>query len=203
VRHELAKGGPLNKGSTNAMPSIERELDLLESIQKAIAPQGQRDLARTIGMSLGMTNSILKRMGQKGWLTIRKLNSRNIQYIVSAKGLEVIARRSYKYLRRTIGHIVRYKETFESLVRDARKRGCRQVILVGKSDLDFLVEHSCSEAGLPLQRVTRSELGQKVFQDKTFVIFAEGFRAIEMDGCDKVFLRNVLPPYRVAGKGKE
>ena len=73
-----------------------------------------------IGMSLGMTNAILKRLVLKGYLSIRKVNNRNIAYAVTPAGVEVIAKRSYRYLRRTIGNIVRYKEAIEGLVRKVR-----------------------------------------------------------------------------------
>ena len=73
-----------------------------------------------IGMSLGMTNAILKRLVLKGYLSIRKVNNRNIAYAVTPAGVEAIAKRSYRYLRRTIGSIVRYKEAIEGLVRKVR-----------------------------------------------------------------------------------
>ena len=38
----------------------------------------QRDLAQIAKTSLGMTNSILKRLSQKGLITIQRLNSRNM-----------------------------------------------------------------------------------------------------------------------------
>jgi hypothetical protein len=71
-------------------------------------------------MSLGMTNAILKRLVLKGYLSIRKVNNRNIAYAVTPAGVEAIAKRSYRYLRRTIGSIVRYKEAIEGLVRKVR-----------------------------------------------------------------------------------
>jgi len=33
-----------------------------------------------VGLSLGMTNAILKRLAAKGWITVRKVNNRNIRY---------------------------------------------------------------------------------------------------------------------------
>ena len=59
----------------------------------------QRDLARIVGLSLGMTNAILKRL-------VKKVNNRNIQYIVSPKGINEITRRSYRYFKRTIKNVV-------------------------------------------------------------------------------------------------
>jgi len=38
-----------------------------------------------VGLSLAMTNAILRRLVKKGWLKIKKVNNRNMQYIVSPK----------------------------------------------------------------------------------------------------------------------
>lgn len=81
------------------MSPLETEIDILETISQGRRNVNQRDLARIIGLSLGMTDSILKRLVKKGWLKIKKVNNRNIQYIVSPKGMEKIARRSYRYFR--------------------------------------------------------------------------------------------------------
>ncbi|GAH99421.1 unnamed protein product, partial [marine sediment metagenome] len=115
-------------------------------------------LARIIGLSLGMTNAILKRLAQKGLLKIRKINNRNIQYIVSAKGMEEIARRSYRYLRRTIKNVVYYKETIEEFVRQVRSRGFRGILLVGESDLEFIVEHLCGKVSLSFRKAVMESL---------------------------------------------
>ena len=90
------------------MESTEHELDLLEHIAKRADTVHQRDLARIAGLSLGMTNAIVKRLVQKGWLTIRKVNNRNIRYAVSPAGIEQITQRSYGYFKRTIKNIVYY-----------------------------------------------------------------------------------------------
>ncbi len=43
-----------------------------------------------------MTNAILKRLAAKGFITMRRVNSRNIQYAVTPEGVDAIARRSYR-----------------------------------------------------------------------------------------------------------
>jgi len=130
------------------MEATEQELKILESIYKNQEQVHQRDLARIVGLSLGMTNAILKRLVKKGWLKIRKVNNRNIQYIVSPRGVEEISRRSYRYFKRTIKNVVYYKEAISELVRGIKKRGYKGVVLVGQSDLDFIVEHFCGKYGL-------------------------------------------------------
>ena len=139
--------------------SHDRELIVLEHIAEASVVR-QRDIARILGMSLGMTNSILKRLARKGLITIRKINNRNVMYAVSPRGFEQIARRSYRYLRRTIKNVVWYRQTIESLMSLVVSQGFCEVALVDESDLDFIVEHACLGAGLRYRRVSTSDLAR-------------------------------------------
>ena len=132
---------------SNSSHLVDHELDVLRHIAHANHVR-QRDLARIIGMSLGMTNVILKRLARKGLITIRKVNNRNIIYAVSPDGFEEIARRSYRYLKRTIKNVVVYRETIESLVGLIAGQGFDEIDLVETSDLDFIVEHACSAAAV-------------------------------------------------------
>ncbi len=130
---------------------MDPELEVLRHLAHAEDVR-QRDLARIIGMSLGMTNAILKRLARKGLIIIRKVNNRNIVYAVSPDGFEEIARRSYRYLRRTIKNVVVYRETIESLVELIAGQGFEQIDLIEESDLDFIVEHACGVASLRYRR---------------------------------------------------
>ncbi len=141
----------------NITAEVDRELTILEKIYRssrsASSSVRQRDLARVAGISLGMTNSIVKRLARKGWLVIRRVNSRNIQYAVSPSGVREIARRSYRFLRRTLRDIADYKETLEEFAREIGRRGYTGVVLEGTSDLDFVVEHVCTTVGLSFARI--------------------------------------------------
>lgn len=137
------------------MGPTEKELEVLEHIylRKDVR---QRDLAEVIGMSLGMTNAILKRLTQKGFLTVRKVNNRKIMYAVSPVGVDAIARKSYRYLKRTIKNVVDYKQAIEQVIVAAADGGYQEIALVGPSDLDFIVEHLCGKYGLSYERVKRA-----------------------------------------------
>ncbi len=130
----------------------DHELDVLSQIHHNQAVK-QRDIAHAIGLSLGMTNAILKRLAAKGFISMRRVNARNIHYLVTPDGIDLIARRSYRYLRRTMGHVVRYKERMYEILEAAalplpEGRGITGVVLVGESDLEFLVEWCAEKAGL-------------------------------------------------------
>ncbi len=71
--------------------------------------------------------------------------------------MEEIARRNYRFLRRTIKNVVYYKEAIEGFVRELSRKGFDGILLVGASDMDFIVEHACSINGLRLRRMQSAE----------------------------------------------
>ena len=141
-------------------PVIDTEYIILENIYDSSGqdtPLRQRDLAQTAGASLGMTNSILKRLAQKGWISAKKINSRNIHYAVTLDGMNEIIHRSYRYFKRTIRNVVYFKDILEDLIDRAKKANINTVILVGTSDLDFIIEHLCGQWEINLRRVPENE----------------------------------------------
>ena len=154
---------------------LDPELEVLQNIYVQVDHVRQRDLARVAGLSLGMTNAIVKRLVQKGWLTIRKVNNRNIRYAVSAAGIDQITRRSYRFFKRTIKNIVFYREAIEGFVRDVKARGYRGLVLVGRSDLDFIVEHACSAHGIEYVRDNQETAVAGTEEGRLFKLYAESY----------------------------
>ena len=146
----------------------------------------QRELAGKAGISLGMTNAILKRLIEKGWLMTKRLNSRNICYVVSPAGVEEIFKRGYRYFKRTIDDVLLYKNSIEQLISKAAKLGYKCVALVGNSDLDFLLEYVCGKAGLELKRIKETQL-----TDKMFIIYGEQYELTDKT-ADNCWLRTIV-----------
>ncbi|MDR3138341.1 MAG: MarR family transcriptional regulator [Treponema sp.] len=156
--------------------AIDTEYTILENIYDNSGrnvPLHQRELARIAGASLGMTNSILKRLAQKGWITIRKINSRRIQYAVSPEGINEIVRRSYRYFKRTIKNVVFYKEKLDEIIRKARQGGITTLLLTGSSDLEFILEHICHRHSLRFLKTGESGKLENIPEENVFRIFAE------------------------------
>jgi DNA-binding MarR family transcriptional regulator len=135
----------------NTREITDHEYALLENIYRHKAesrPVRQRDLAKVVGISLGMTNVILRKLAQKGWVVIRRINSRNIQYAVTPSGIDQISKRSYLFLKRTVRNVVFYKDVLDQLIAGLKARGYRAIVLVGKSDFDFVLSFLCQKHNL-------------------------------------------------------
>jgi len=143
------------------MNGIDTELSVMESI--AAASRGseyltQRDIAHSTGLSLGMTNALLKRLAERGWVKLNRISTRTIRYALSPEGLAEIARRSAAYFRRSSKNAEAYRERLESFILEQRRDGVGTIVLVGPSDLDFLLEYICERHGLVF--VKSSDLGR-------------------------------------------
>jgi DNA-binding MarR family transcriptional regulator len=184
---------------------IDTEFTILEHIHDAAsAPVSlrQRELARKAGTSLGMTNGILKKLAQKGWIIIKRLNSRKIQYAVTLEGINELARRSYRYFKRTIRNVVFYKDRIDQVIASAGARGLDLVILAGDSDLDFIVEHVCHRRGIRLMRLSGSRVPAKYAEDpgqKALFVYAENIPVSQVPPARNAFFLSKIVLEQAAG----
>jgi DNA-binding MarR family transcriptional regulator len=76
-----------------------------EKILKYIAKNeniSQRQLAKHADLSLGNLNLILHKLVSKGFITIEKINTRNLRYILTPKGIARNTKRTYNYIQSAI-----------------------------------------------------------------------------------------------------
>ena len=169
------------------MNHSEKELKILEKIHQNEDSIRQRDLAKIAGLSLGMTNSILKRLAEKGYVTVKKVNNRNIKYAVSPLGIEEISKRSYKYFKRTIKNVVVYREAVEDVLNTVKEMGYSSVVLIGKSDIDFIIEHECMKKSLELIR--QNNRGN---DEDLFYLYSENKEPENSSDDNIIYLKKIL-----------
>jgi DNA-binding MarR family transcriptional regulator len=133
------------------MSYTDTEFSVMESIAAAdrgAASLTQREIARRSGLSLGMTNALLKRLADRGWIKLTRISTRTIRYALSPEGVAEIARRSAGYFRRSAKYAEVYRERLESFVLGELRKGIGTLVLVGSSELDFLMEYVCERHGI-------------------------------------------------------
>lgn len=135
---------------TETTSTKEKELQILTHIKTNDKPLRQRDLAELADLSLGMTNVILKRLAEKGWLKVQRINSRKIRYAVTPEGAAEITRRSKRLLKRTLKSIAQYRDSLDDYVKQCREEGYAAICLSEHSEADFIVEWACAKHGMEL-----------------------------------------------------
>ena len=122
----------------------EREFELVNIVGAKLGAN-QRDLSRHLNLSLGMTNMLLRRLVTKGYIRIKQLDRRKVEYILTPKGFSEKMRKSVNYTLKTISSIGLIKRNLLSILKDLYAKGARKFYILGASDLGGLIEMALRE----------------------------------------------------------
>lgn len=127
---------------------IEPELTLLSHLKDEISQNpnaNQRDFANSTNLSLGMTNALLKKFADKGWVYMKKISARNIQYILTPAGINELAHRSSRYFKKTAHLLKNYKDCVASFIQTTVTPTYTKLVLIGQTDVEFLFDYACNK----------------------------------------------------------
>jgi DNA-binding MarR family transcriptional regulator len=159
------------------MEQPDTELAVLENLYGSKADPlktpTQRSIARAAGLSLGMTNVLLKRFSEKGWVTVRRVNARNLQYALTPEGVQEIARRTYRYLKRTARNASLYRDILEEFVLSSKREGVQTLVLAGVSDLDFILEYVCERHGMAFFKTADPARAESLRGEASRILYAD------------------------------
>jgi DNA-binding MarR family transcriptional regulator len=144
--------------------NVQRDLEILTAIGEG-RPLTQRDLARRLGVALGLANLYVKRLAKKGFIKItefpRKPSARKrLRYLLTAKGIAEKTRLTYEHVAYSLSLYRRTRETLrESLVR-LSDAGMKRIALYGTGEAAELSYLALREFGLePLGVFSRAAGG--------------------------------------------
>jgi hypothetical protein len=163
------------------MMHTDSDITILSDIQHTLEhnPEAsQREIAQKSSLSLGMTNAVLRRFADKGWIMMKKLSPHNIRYVLTPAGMNQLIRRSVNYMQRTFSDIREYSETVCRRIQEAKDSGCTQVILYGRSDIAFLIDYACRQTGLPFSIKRATDMNQQITTKIGFKIASGTFGII-------------------------
>lgn len=101
----------------------ETTYKLLKSIEEN-PTHSQRDLSRSLGISLGKINYCLKALTDKGWVKARNFsrnpNKAEYLYLLTPSGAEEKARVTLRFLRRKVDEYEQLKQEIEQLKQETQ-----------------------------------------------------------------------------------
>ncbi len=175
------------------MSNLDSELQLLETLyskQSEGSSVSQRELAGETGLSLGMTNALLKRFVERGWIKFTHLTGRSLSYILTPRGVEEILKRSVAYFTRAVRSASLYRERIDAFVHSLPERGISSVVLSGPGEFDFLFDYSCVRHGLQFYKNPQGVRLDSLLNTPSAVFVVAGFlsaRDREVQRKDQAF----------------
>lgn len=124
-------------------------LRILEELDKDGTPS-QRDLSRKLNISLGLVNSFVKRLAQKGYCKVTSIPKNRVRYLLTPKGAAEKSKLTYEYLLISYRFYKNSQDKIRRLFHTLEKANVKRVVFWGAGELAEIALTMLSETSLQL-----------------------------------------------------
>ena len=129
--------------------STYRDMHLLNEVTHT--PEvTQRELSQRIGVALGLTNLMLRRLAKKGYIKIAGTKRSRIRYLITPKGILEKSRLTYEFIQYSLQLYGRVRGFLREQLTQVAKAGHRRILLYGTGELAEIAFLTIHEMGLEL-----------------------------------------------------
>jgi len=148
------------------------EFKIIDEIGKDLNTT-QRKISRQIGLSLGMTNLVIKKLIAKGYVKVKGLDRRRVQYILTPRGFAEKVKKTHRYLLRTIDTLQTVREKIQDTVLEYYEKGEKNFTILGKGEFADLVEISLRDMGKKDLRYRRAKTPEEINSKHSVILLAD------------------------------
>lgn len=133
------------------MAEVEHELRLLEEIERK-PDTTQADLAARLGVAVGSVNWYLKRLINKGYVKVTRMQRRRLRYLITPQGVAEKAQLTYQYMQASLYVYRQVRQEAQRLLEAAQEAGYNAVRVEGDNDMAEICYLTCLEQGLQVEK---------------------------------------------------
>jgi len=138
------------------------ELDTLLEIKKNPSTT-QRLLSRKLNISLGLTNSILKNLINRGWLKAKKDTGRKLLYIITPQGMANVSRLMYSRFQETLHYYHYTKDLLTAYLMKLYQQGEKTINIYGTGQLAEITYYAGISTPLKLNAIITDDTSKEKF----------------------------------------
>lgn len=132
------------------------ELHILEQIERN-PDATQADLAAQLGVAIGTVNWYIKRLVNKGFVKVTRLQRRRLRYLVTTTGMSEKAKLAYQYVQVSMYLYRTTRSQVTELLTELRQAGYDRVCIEGTGDLVDVCRLTCIEHGIAVRPVSECD----------------------------------------------
>lgn len=137
---------------SNGAPDDFKAFQLLSEVADE-QPVSQRELAKRLGIALGLVNSYLKNFVTKGYIRIKNYPQNRYAYLLTPNGMAEKARLAYQHVNYFTSLYTVTRQDYLALFRRLADRGVMKVSFCGVDEVAEIAWLSLQEAGLAISAV--------------------------------------------------
>lgn len=122
----------------------ERELQILEYLEHN-PDTTQADLATRLGVAVGSVNWYLKRLVNKGYVKVRKMQRRRLRYLITPQGVAQKMRLTQAYMQASLRLYRETRAEAQRLLAQVQQAGYQAIRIEGDGDLAEICLLTCLE----------------------------------------------------------
>ncbi len=130
----------------------------------------QRRIANKAGISLGLTNIIIKRLVKKGFIKIKNMNKRRILYHLTPKAIVEKTYRTYNYFERTVKDVVRIRERIQQEILNRNRDGLGRIVILGDNEIGEIARWAIQELRMKSILIKNLEKKTKIDLNKCLIV---------------------------------
>jgi DNA-binding MarR family transcriptional regulator len=150
-------------------PQELRTLKILEAVEQEGSPS-QRELARRLNISLGLVNSFVKRLVNKGYFKVSAIPRNRVRYMLTPKGAAEKTRLTYEYIQFSLLFFKDARKKIRNVLSNLQREGCRTIAFYGAEELSEIAYISLQETEMFLIAVYDDNKAGKKFFGRTIEI---------------------------------
>ncbi|MFC1788665.1 winged helix-turn-helix transcriptional regulator [Thermodesulfobacteriota bacterium] len=139
-----------------------RTLKILEELDNDYTPS-QRDLSKTLNISLGLVNSFVRRLANKGYFKITTIPKNRVMYILTPKGTAEKTRLTYQYIQYSFGFYRKARNNLQKVFKELMAQSVKRVVFYGVSDLAEIAYISLQETPIKMAAMVDKKNIGKIF----------------------------------------
>jgi DNA-binding MarR family transcriptional regulator len=139
-----------------------RTLKILEEIEKDYS-QSQRDLSNKLNISLGLVNSFIKRLVNKGYCKITTVPKNRVKYILTPKGVLEKTRLTYQYFQYSFVFYRMVRRNLQKLFMRLVEQGVKSIVFYGVSDVAEIAYITLQETSIKMIAIVDEKMMGKIF----------------------------------------
>jgi DNA-binding MarR family transcriptional regulator len=147
---------------SNGAPDDHKAFQLLSEMADE-QPVSQRELAKRLGIALGLVNSYLKNFVAKGYIRIKNYPQNRYAYLLTPNGIAEKARLAYQHVNYFTSLYTLTRQDYLDLFRRLEQSGVREVVFCGVDEVAEVAYLSLQETGLKLAAVMDDTRSGEVF----------------------------------------
>jgi DNA-binding MarR family transcriptional regulator len=108
----------------------------------------QAGLSDRLGIAVGSVNWYIKRLIQRGWVKVSRLDRTRLKYDLTPDGMAVFTQRAVLYARDSLKVYGEFRGKAKRVVAELKERGIKRVYLDGNDTIMDILRLTCIEGGI-------------------------------------------------------